>query len=252
MRPSALLCGILFVAVSATCLAPAPLLAQDGFLFDAPRVTLSVRGGHYLAAAGSDIYDEYVELLTLDHGDFSGSALAGELGIRLGSRFDVVAAVGRTSSSARSESRTHTADPPIEQTTSLRRIPVTATLKYYPLARGRSIGSNAWIPVRLTPFLGIGGGALKYSLEQSGEFVNYETCDEANVCDIFASEFASEGWTQTLHVAGGTDYWLTPRLGVSAELRYQWGSAPLGSGFSGFENIDLRGLQSTLGLSVRF
>src|SRR5690606_8273950 len=119
---------------------------QDGFLFTAPRVTLSVRGGHHFASAGSDIYDEFTQLLTLEKSDFSGTAFVGELGVRIAPRFDLVASVGRIESTASSESRTHTADPPILQTTTLRRTPVTATLKYYPLDRGRSIGSNAWIP----------------------------------------------------------------------------------------------------------
>jgi hypothetical protein len=250
--PSRLLRTALPGLLGAALLTAAPAAAQDGFLFDEPRVTLSVRGGHYLAAAGSDLYDEYIELLTLDRGDFSGTSLVGEVGVRLGSRFDVTASVGRTSSSAHSESRTHFADPPIAQTTSLRRTPVTATLKYYVLPRGRNIGTNAWIPARLTPFVGVGVGALQYDLSQDGEFVDYESCDQDNVCDIFRSEFESSGWTQTLHVAGGADYWLTTHFGLSADLRYQWASAALDDGFVGFDDLDLRGLQSTIGLSVRF
>ena len=252
MRLSTVVGGLLLSLTALPLARPVALHAQDGFLFDQPRVTLGVRGGHHVATAGSDIYDFFTEQLTLERGDFSGWAFVGELGVRITPSFDLAATVGRISSTARSESRTHYADPPILQTTSLRRIPVTATLKYYPLSRGRSIGSNAWIPARLTPFIGIGGGALQYDLEQSGEFVDYQTCDEENVCDIFASTFTSEGWTETLHLAGGADYWLTTHLGLSTELKYQWGSAPLGSSFVDFEDIDLRGFQGTVGLSLRF
>lgn len=252
MSLSSLWRGTLTGVVVVPLLAVAPAQAQDGFLFDEPRVTLSLRAGHHFASAGSDIYDEFTQLLTLEKRDFSGTALVGELGIRLAPRFDLVASAGRVESTASSESRTHTADPPILQTTTLRRTPITATLRYYPLQRGRSIGSNAWIPVRFTPWFGAGGGALQYDLEQSGEFVDYETCDAANECDIFTGVFESDGWARTLHVAGGADYWLTTRLGVSADVRYQWGSAPLGSSFQGFDDIDLGGLQGTVGLSVRF
>lgn len=259
MSLSSLWRGTLTGVVVVPLLAAAPVQAQDGFLFDEPRVTLSLRAGHHFASAGSDIYDEFTQLLTLEKRDFSGTALVGELGVRLAPRFDLVASAGRIESTASSESRTHLEYPegspegiPIVQTTSLRRTPITATLKYYPLQRGRSIGSNAWIPVRFTPWLGAGGGALHYDLEQTGDFVDYASCDADDACSIFSGVFESDGWARTLHVAGGADYWLTTRLGVSADVRYQWGSAPLGSSFQGFDDIDLGGLQGTVGLSVRF
>ncbi|MGH7444419.1 MAG: hypothetical protein ACREKM_06065, partial [Longimicrobiales bacterium] len=185
MRPSTMARGILLSVVAVPVLAIAPVSAQDGFLFQQPRVTLSIRGGPHVAAAGSDVYDFFVEQLTLERSDFSGWALVGSLGVSLTPHFEVAASIGRISSEAGSESRTHFADPPILQHTSLRRMPLTATLKYYPMARGRMLGSNAWIPARLTPWVGLGGGALNYELEQSGEFVDYATCDENNVCDIF-------------------------------------------------------------------
>lgn len=252
MRPSTLARGLLLSVAAAPLCFVAPAHAQDGFLFEHPRVTLSVRGGHHMAAAGSDIYDFFTEQLTLERSDFSGFAFFGSLGVYLSPHFEVAGGIGMVASDASSESRTHFSDPPILQQTSLKRTPVTATLKYYPLARGRTIGSNAWIPARVTPWIGVGGGALRYDLEQSGEFVDYNTCDAHNVCDIFASEFTSDGWTSEVHVSGGADYWLTTRLGLSAEARYQWASAPLSSSFIDFEDIDLRGFQGTVGLSVRF
>lgn len=252
MSLSSLLRRALPGVLGVSLLVPAQVLAQDGFLFDEPRVTLSVRGGHHMASAGSDLYDEFVELLTLERSDFSGFTVMGDLGVRLTSRLDLVGSIGWVETEARSESRTHTADPPILQTTSLRRMPLAATLKYYPIARGRSISSHAWIPARFAPYIGAGVGTTKYDLQQDGEFVNYATCDENNECDISQLVLDSEGWGRTLHVAGGADYWLTSRLGVSADVRYQWGSAELSSSYQGFEDIDLGGLQGTVGLSVRF
>ncbi|HET9582007.1 MAG TPA: hypothetical protein VFP76_04255 [Gemmatimonadota bacterium] len=248
MRVSALLGAAL---LSATPLTPA--LAQDGFLFHSPTLTLSGRGGYLRAAAGSDVYDFFVQQLTLERGDFSGAVVVGELAMTVHPRLDVVAGVGHASSTTPSESRTHegTDGLPIAQTTTLRRTPVTASVKLYPLPRGRTVGSHAWIPARMTPFVGAGGGALHYDLEQSGEFVDIASCDENDVCEIFASTLTSDGWTGTLHVMGGVDYWLTTRLGLSGEARYQWASAPLSSSFVGFEDIDLSGFQGTAGLSVR-
>lgn len=229
-------------------IAAAPTAAQEGFLFEQPRVTLSVRGGHNQAGANSDIYDFFTDELTLSRGDFSGIAIAGDLGIRVSSYLDVVLGIGRTSTTQRSEFRdwVDQDDLPIEQTTSLKRVPVTATLKVYPLARGRSIGTNAWIPARLTPFVGAGAGLMRYDLTQDGDFVDFETFE------IFSDNFSSEGWTESLHVLAGADYWLSTRFGLTGEGRYTWASAPLQADFRRFDDIDLRGFQATVGLSMRF
>lgn len=253
MRSSMVRRAILVSLVAVPVLAVAPAGAQDSFLFDPPSITLSGRGGYNHAAAGSDIYDFFTQQLTLERGDFSGAVVMGELAVTLTPRLDVVAGLGHASSTSPSESRTHvgTDGLPIAQTTTLRRTPVTASLKLYPLPRGRRIGSHAWIPARLTPFVGIGGGGLHYDLEQSGEFVDTARCDANDICEIFQSTLTSDGWTETLHVMGGVDYWLTTRLGLSGEARYLWASAPLSSSFVGFEDIDLSGFQGTVGLSLR-
>jgi len=253
MSLSSLLRHTLAGALAVALLVPAQVHAQSGFLFDEPRVTLGIRGGYHVAAAGSDVYDELVELLTVERGDFSGFTIAGELGFRLTSHLDLAGSVGYVESNIQSESRTHIADPPILQTMSLRRTPVTGTLKYYPLSRGRSIGSHAWIPARFTPYVGVGAGATKYDLEQAGEFVDYASCDQNNECDILNLVLDSSGWGRTLHVAGGADYWLTSRFGLSTDLRYQWSSAAMDAfSYEGFDDIDLGGFQGTVGLSVRF
>ncbi|MGH7564554.1 MAG: hypothetical protein ACREK5_09035 [Gemmatimonadota bacterium] len=253
MRSSTVFHGVLLCVAAVSSLAVAPAGAQDGFLFGPPSITLSGRGGYNRAATGSDLYDFFIQQLTLERSDFSGAVFMGELAVRVKPRLDLVAGVGHASSTSASESRTHvgTDGLPIAQTTTLRRTPVTASLKFYPLLRGRTIGSHAWIPARLTPFVGVGGGGLHYDLEQSGEFVDTARCDADGVCEIFRSTLTSDGWTGTLHVMGGVDYWLTTRLGLSAEARYLWASAPLSASFVGFEDIDLSGLQGTVGLSVR-
>ena len=226
----------------------APATAQDGFLFEEPRVTVTVRGGHHVAAASSDIYDFFTDELTLSRGDFSGFALAADLGIRLSSHADIVVGIGRTATTQGSEFRDWVGedDLPIEQTTSLERVPITATLKVYPLARGRSIGSNAWVPARLTPFVGAGAGAMHYELSHGGEFVDFETFE------IFPDHFGSAGWTQSMHVLAGADYWLSTRFGLTGEGRYTWAAAPLQADFRRFDDIDLRGFQATAGISIRF
>lgn len=248
MRLSVRIAGRVAAAAAVLGVSATQVAAQDGFLFEHPRVTLSVRGGHNVAGTNGDIYDFFTSELTLDKGDFSGFAFAADVGVRVLSHADVVFSVGHTSASERSEFHqwVDQDDLPIEQTTSLQRMPVTATLKLYPLARGRSVGTNAWIPQRLTPFVGAGGGGMHYELSQDGDFVDEESLE------IFSDYFTSSGWTSTFHALAGADYWISPRFGVTAEGRYTWASAQLGEDFRRFDDIDLRGFQATAGVSVRF
>lgn len=236
------------VGVAALAVCTAPAAAQDGFLFEEPRVTLTLRGGHNVAGANSDIYDFFTEQLTLSRSDFSGTAIAGDLGIRASSYLDVVIGIGRTATSQRSDFRdwVDQDDRPIEQTTSLERVPVTATMRVYPLARGHSIGTNAWIPARVTPFVGVGGGVMRYELVQEGDFVDFESFE------IFSDNYSSEGWTETWHMLAGADYWLSTRFGLTGEGRYTWASGALDAEFGEYRDIDLRGFQATVGLSMRF
>ena len=222
--------------------------AQDGFLFDHPRVTVGLRVGHSAPAANGDIYDFITDELTVDRGDFGAAMFAGEISVRALSFMDVAFGLGTSASSQHSEFRDWLGedDLPIEQTTRLRRTPITASLKLFPLPRGAALGSHAWIPQRFTPFVGGGAGVILYQLEQSGDFVDFETLD------IFSADLTSDGSATTMHALAGADYWITPRVGLSAEGRYTWGTAELEQDFRTFSEIDLRGFQATAGLSFRF
>ncbi len=241
---------LLGLAAAAPAVAPAPLTAQqrEGFLFGPPKVTLAVRGGYAVPSAGSEIFDFVQEQLTLEKGDFNAIALMGEVGIALNDRLDLALGVGFTRSRKRSEFRDWIGDDdlPIEQTTELSRVPVTATLKYFLMDRGRSVSRLAWVPARWSPFVGIGGGIVSYDFEQRGEFVDFETFD------IFRDILISGGQTGIAHVVGGADVALTPNILLTGEGRYAWASAEMSSDFSGFDALDLSGFQATVGFAVRF
>jgi hypothetical protein len=50
----------------------------------------------------------------------------------------------------------------------------------------------------------------------------------------------------------GVDYALGPRFAITTEARYLWSNAELSQDFSGFQPLDLSGLSTTVGLSIRF
>jgi hypothetical protein len=222
--------------------------AGNGFLFREPVGSFALRAGFAQATAGSDIFDFVTDELTLGRNDFAGMSFAADLGVRLGRQLDLVFGGSYAGSSAQSEFRrfVDNNDLPIEQTTSLARVPLTASVKYYFTPRGRTIGRYAWIPSTLAPFVGAGGGGMWYRFRQKGDFINMETFD------VFNDTFRSEGWTPTAIAFAGVDVSLGPRFALTTEGRYTYGRAKLGADFSGFDKIDLSGYGVSAGFSVRF
>jgi opacity protein-like surface antigen len=235
----------------ATLLLAAPAQAQsagDGFLFGQPRVTLTARGGFDVARAGSDIFSFATERLTVQRGDFSGFNGGLDFSIRLARQVDLMLSGGYTGRVTESEFRDWVGedDLPIEQTTRFERVPVTASVKGYLFPRGRSIGRFAWMPARVAPYVGAGGGGVWYRFRQEGEFVDFQTLD------IFRDQLDSTGWAPAVLGMAGADFALTPRLALTADARYTWAKADLGVAFDQFDPIDLSGLAATLGFSIRF
>ena len=223
--------------------------AGQGFLFQEPRWTLAVRGGFERANASSDLFEFATDTLTLDRSDFSGVNVSMDLAYSIRPRLDLAFNVGYSGSKTPSEFRKYvgTDDLPIAQTTRFVRIPLTASVKAYLTPRGQTTGSLAWIPARVSPYVGVGGGAVRYKFEQNGEFVDSESPN----LDIFRDRLSTDGWTPTAHGLAGFDLALSPRWGVTTEARYSWARGETSGDFENYR-IDLSGLSATMGLHVRF
>ena len=229
--------------------APAQSAGGDGFLFRPPIGSLTVRAGFDRALAGSDVFAFATDQLTLSRGDFGAFSVGADLAFSLRPRLDLALGAAYAGSRAPSEFRRFVDqdDRPIEQTTTLRRVPITATLKGYLAPRGRSIGRFAWLPARYAPYVGAGGGVMWSRFRQEGDFVDFDTNE------VFADDLTSSHWTPTAHGVAGVDYSLGPRFAVTGEGRYTWARADLSDEyFAGFDPIDLSGVSATVGLSVRF
>ncbi len=245
--------GIRFVCSVLAALGLAlPLSAQskggDGFLFSPPRGTLSIRGGYARPNASSDVFSFVTKRLTLDRGDFGGLSFATDLAFRVHSRVDVLLGTGISTRVARSEYRDFVDDDdlPIEQRTTFRRIPFTAGLKLHLRPEGRTIGSLAWVPNKLSPYVAAGGGVMYSLFKQDGDFVDFQTLD------VFGSSLRSTDWSAMAFGSVGTTYSLTPRVGLNAELRYEQARGALSSDFRDFSPIDLSGVGLTAGFLFRF
>jgi hypothetical protein len=186
--------------------------------------------------------------LTLEKGDFRAATFGGDVGIPISSHFAAVFSFDYARSTIHSESRDYVEDngDPITQTTQLTQVPITATLRYYPRKTGESVGSYAWLPTRLNPYIAGGGGALYYDFYQYGRFVDVATLN------IFKTSLKSSGYVATAHIGGGMDISLTPLIFLNGEARYSWANADLSNDFTGFDPINLSGFKILGGVNFRF
>jgi hypothetical protein len=236
---------------------PGSAAAQRDFLFRAPVAALSVRVGPMLYSARGDVFDFITDNLTLERSDFRAPAVGAELILMPSSRLDVVLGFMWSKTEAKSEFLDWVEEVerdgvvvdslPIEQVTRLRTVPLTATLRYLLLPRGRRVSQLAWLPRGTVPYVGAGGGITWYRFEQEGNFVDFE---DLNVFGPTLLE--SSGQQATFHVLAGVDHWFMSRVGVNAEARYTYGSAKPNESFSSYDDLDLGGFQVTLGLSFRW
>ncbi len=225
-----------------------PRQSDPDFLFGRPRTVVGVFGGWLAASQAGGIFDFTRELLTVDERAFDTGALRFVAGRSIGPRLDVQAEVGFSRATVTSEYRDFidTDDLPIVQTTKLTQAPVGGSLRFWLTSRGREVGRLAWIPNRIAPYVGAGGGAQWYRFTQFGDFVDFVDLS------IFTDRLESSGWTASGHVFAGTSVSLTRQLFFGVEARYVWAGTPLSADFVGFDNIDLNGFQATAGIEVVF
>jgi hypothetical protein len=227
-----------------------PALAQragDGFLFREPVASLALRVGIDRPLAGGDLFRFVTDELTLSGGDFSSVALGAELAFRLSPRGDLVLGVGYAGTTARSEFRdwVDQDNRPIEQTTRLRRVPLTASARWYLADRGRSVGRFAWVPARAAPYVGVGFGGMWYEFLQDGDFVDEQTLN------VFHDRFRTSAWAKTAHAMLGLDVALGARFVTTMEGRYTLTKARPDGDYRGFDRLDLSGFSVTAGLGIR-
>jgi hypothetical protein len=241
---------VLVAGAALVTLAALPVHAQgtgNGYLFGVPSGGVTVRAGWFIANASSGFFDEARQNLTLDKSNFSGPTLGADVAVRLTPQLDLTFDGAWIGSSTKSHYRDYVDNnnQEIEQTTTLRRVPLTANLKAYLVPRGRSVGSLAYIPAKVVPWIGVGGGLEWYKLEQSGDFINMSTGA------VYNDRLESSAWGPAVQGMGGVDVTLTPRVALTGDARYLWSRASMNDSFDGFDKIDLSGVSIALGVTFR-
>jgi hypothetical protein len=250
---------VLAVVIASALSVTRPARAQqsgDGFRFQQPSGSWSLRGGFAMPSAGSDLFSFTTSTLTVNRGDFRAFEYGADLAFAITPRLDLVFDISHSGMSKGSEFRDfaeHALDSnqqpiqlPIRQTTGFQRTPVTVNVRYYLTERGRQIGHYAWVPNHIVPYIGAGVGEMSYGFDQAGDFVDNSTLA------IFTDAFHSSGWVPMAQALAGVEWSTGPNWAIRAEGRYLTASAAPGGDFSGFHRIDLSGVTSSLGLIVRF
>ena len=257
--PCLSVCAALLLAVSALPASAAPDDQNPGapsfrppssadFMLGRPRVTVGLSGNWVNASAGSELFDFVTDQLTLERSDFNRPAVGIDLSINVAPRLDATMGFEGSKMEKTSEYRKFVDNKllPIEQTTGFKEQAFSAGVKLALLPAGRRVSRYAWIPSKITPYVGAGGGMLRYDFEQFGDFVDFADSH------VFNSHFRSAGWTPSAYASGGTDVHLFSRVFMSLEGRYTWSSATLDKDFVDFDAIDLKGFRFGAGFHYAF
>lgn len=218
------------------------------FLLGKPKKFFGLHTGIFFPRADSEVFDMITRELTLEKSDFRAWDFGLDAGFDLYEKVDLVFHYDYSKESPGSEFRDFLdeQDLPITQKTSLSQSSITAGIKYSLKPPGRQVGEYAWVPSRIVPFVEGGVGALYFTFEQDGDFVDSETLE------IFTAYLKSSGWSEIVYLGGGTDIYLLKNMYLTLDLRYSWASGELYGGFVGFDDIDLSGLRVTAGIYWHF
>ena len=218
------------------------------FLFGRPKAWISLSGTWLVPRAGGDLFKFVGDQLTIERSDFRTAAFTGSFGVALPRRLDVVGDIEISRHAIPSEYRGFVkADrSSIAQTTQLDQAAIGVGVRYLPIGRGQTISRYAFLPRRLTPYVGAGASFAHYTFEQRGEFVDFVDLS------IFNHSFRSTGWSVGPYVDGGADLQIWRMFFFSAALRYAWAHSPLSRDFEGFDGIDLAGFKSSTGVTIVF
>lgn len=98
------------------------------------------------------------------------------------------------------------------------------------------------------PYIGAGGGFYDWTLEETGDFIDFSGPEAT----IFSDSFFTDGTTFGTYLLAGIDIPLGDAWSVFAEGRWDSADDDLADDFEGLGTIDLAGRQIAAGFSWRF
>lgn len=224
---------LLSLAVLLACSATLP--AQAG--------SLDLRLGGFVPRADTgktnDLFTDDTTLYTVEKSDWLGVFGGAQFNVKLARNVELGFGLDGYGRTIHTEYREYERDSgrAIQQSLKLEVVPMSVELRLTPTSRR----------ARIAPFVGLGADLFYWKYEEFGEFIRFTDRNLPVVEDSFISEGVNPGF----HVSGGIRFGVTDDIGVTAQGRYQWGSADMGDDFRG-NTLDLTGASITVGINVRF
>jgi opacity protein-like surface antigen len=97
----------------------------------------------------------------------------------------------------------------------------------------------------ISPYVGAGGGLYSWRLEESGDFIDFNTPHR----DIFSANLKADGVGFGYYFLAGLEAPITRRVSVFAEGRWTKVDDDLNGDFEGFGKLDLSGREVAAGIS---
>ena len=209
------------------------------------RVSLSARYGVLRPSGGSDVFALVDRALAPGSNALRPQLLGAELHVGVTPRWRVLLGAEAGQRTVGSHSRVQPVPSlgDVRQQTTLE----ITSLQYVGGAwqalrwRGASTGASD----RLRLLVGAGAGTARYRFRQWGEFV------DADRQVAYADDFRSAGRGGFGYVSTALEVPLRRWLAVQADVRRQFGSAPMTADYASFDRLDLGGTRAGVGVSLR-
>ncbi len=243
MKRSAL--GLVLLVLLLPTIAVANQVRFRGYLDN----SVGIKLGYFMPHGKSDLWDYNAEMLTMSVEDFNYTSVGVEFNFALNNHFDISLGVDFYRRSVPTDYRDWVDEYgyPIEQSLSLRIIPLTVTAKFLPIGRWRVPGPRARrTPNRVIPYVGGGVGLYFWEYQEVGDYIDFYDWT------IYTTSFYSKGTDIGFHLLGGVEIPVGANWSVIAEMRYNIVNGPLSADFVGFENFDLGGITAAGGFILRF
>lgn len=198
--------------------------------------------------ADDDVLNQRLTYLAFDISDFNGVIFGGEYLVGIGDWIEAGVGVSyyqRTVPSVYLE-YTDADGSEIEQDTKFRNVPVTASVRFFPIGRSTPI----------QPYVGGGVNFYRWRFSESGEFLDFSApfpCG-GDVCyPTFRGTFTDDGNSTGPVFIGGVRAPVTPNFLIGGEFRWQGGTADLDPDVNfGTNTLDLGGYVVQATFHVKF
>ena len=101
---------------------------------------------------------------------------------------------------------------------------------------------------RIVPYVGLGAGFYSWTLNETGDFIDFDTPDR----EIFFGSFEQDSTTFGMYWQAGLEAPVASNWSIFADARWQRAKDDLEGDFAGLGELDISGRSITFGASVSF